>query len=283
MKILVSYRAIPQSPGWATGDFVIKAFRKLGHDVNAYAKYYMEEKWIEDPNEILKKKYDLYLQMECGDGDRFYKELIGNVDAMKRASWWFDCALYPDRWKQETAGLSCMRFFTANKNMIGENSWCHDVFLPYAADEFHVRQNVEKTCDFLIIGSDRPERRGQYELVKKILPNATVEFKTGVFREDYINALANSRYVINDIAGGGSGLIPCRPWEALAAGTKVITPKGDGCKELGLPIIEYENLADTCIELWHKPELLTLEEQELFLAKHMYVNRCQEILNEISL
>ena len=94
MKILVSFRGIPQSPGWATGDFVVKAFRKLGHEVFPYGNYYQTAERIEglDQTTLFRQEYDLVLFLECNDGDPQCTEWHSNGTSKTRAlaSWFFD-------------------------------------------------------------------------------------------------------------------------------------------------------------------------------------------------
>lgn len=281
MKILVSYRGIPQSPGWATGDFVVSAFQALGYRAIPYGNYYQTNRRINDfdNNELMEQEYDLYLQMECGDGDRQYTELA-YVKAKKRATWWFDVALYPDRWYRETNAIGSNVNFVANKNFVNSNP--HYVYLPYAADAKHIRRGTPKDIDFLIIGSDRPERKKLYETVCSVAPTANAQYITNAFREEYVDYLSRSHFVINDIAGGGQGLIPMRPFEVIAAGSHLITPYSDGVLDLGIPCLEYRNEEEFALlikEMNDRPRPIRFGFQEKFLQEHTYINRCKKILD----
>lgn len=280
MKILVSYRGIPQSPGWATGDMVVKAFKKLGHNVMPYGNYYQTSRRLEDRN-VLAEDWDLFLFLECGDGDPVYTELA-NIRSRKRASWFFDAALYPQSW------LSILRLFEFDVNFIANNAMLYDnlktVYLPYAADEvLHFRPiTQDKYRQFGFVGSDRPERQA---LINHLHANKLfVELKSGIFRDEYIDFLGSSRHVINDIAGGGVGLIPMRPFEALAAGSCLITPRGDGVKSLGIPCIEYgslDELVSICRQLYDDNIIPDNDGQEEVLRHHTYSNRCRTILEKL--
>lgn len=279
MKIIVSYRGIPQSPGWATGDCVVRAFQALGHEAVAYGNYYQTQRRLEGNRNVLAEEWDLYLQMECGDGDPFYSEL-SDTRSRKRATWWFDAALYPQRWIQQTSLISSDMNFIANSNMLYESFKTE--YLPYAADsKLHVRPaSHHKYRAFGFVGSDRPERQA----LAAQLSFANVELKSGIFRDDFINYLAGSRYVINDIAGGGIGLVAMRPFEALAAGAALITPKNDGVRSLGLPCIEYgssEELVSICRNLYDNDVLPNNDGQEAILRNHTYERRCQDILEKL--
>lgn len=301
MRILVSYRGIPSSPGWETGTFVVNAFCCLGHDTVPYGTYYQTNNWIDNRNHntLLSVEYDLYLQMECGDGDRFYSEL-NNIKSKKRASWWFDVQLYPGRWKREIGLVSSEINFIGNKNFVGSN-----IYLPYAADwekhavpiffidgQYQTNKNcnqgeyitIYKDIDFLIIGSSRPEREILYKLISNAVPNANVQYITNVFREEYINYLTRSHFVINDIAGGGHGLIPMRPFETIAAGSNLITPHNDGVHDLGIPCFEYRNMEELLqlvMNLNNQPKPTNFDYQKEFLKNHTYINRCETILKTI--
>ena len=275
MKILVSYRAIPQSRGWATGDCLVRAFQALGHDCVPYGNYYQTQERLEGNRKVFEEDWDLYLQMECGDGDPFYSELI-NLRARKRASWWFDAALYPSRWLESIKMFEFDCNFIANANMLYDT--LNTVYLPYAADYLlHSRFSSLKYRHFAFIGSDRPERRA-------LAQSLNVELKTGVFRDEFIDYLAGSHYAINDVAGGGVGLIPMRPFEALAAGAAIITPKDDGVKALGLPCIEYgsqSELVSICHHLSDNNIIPDNSGQEIVLRHHTYKNRCSAILAKL--
>src|SRR5689334_7395609 len=192
MKILVSYRGIPQSPGWATGDCVVRAFQSQGHDVTPYGNYYQTTNRLESNKFASQEEYDLFLFMECGDGDPIYSELK-NVRARKRASWFFDAALYPQRWMETIRMFEFDVNFIANNNMLYDN--LKTEFLPYAADsKLHFRKpDFFEYRTFGFVGSDRPERQA----IADKLSFANVELKSGIFREEFIDYLAGSRYTIN--------------------------------------------------------------------------------------
>lgn len=276
MKVLVSYRGIPQSRGWATGDMVVRAFQALGHEAVPYGNYYQTQERLENRN-VFVEDWDLYLQMECGDGDRFYNELR-NIRARKIASWWFDISLYPQKWVSETT------FLQSNINFVANAKYNTDYYLPYAACETnHFRAIRDKTVDFLIIGSDRPERRRLLEVLNAI-PGTRTAYVTNAFRENYIDFLSSAKYVINDIAGGGQGLLPMRPFETIAAGSSLITPIDDGCKELGLPCFQYsdeQDLTRLCSILSVLPDFANPSLQKDFLSNHSYRARCQTILDTV--
>lgn len=253
---------------------VVKAFRELGHEVVPYGNYYQTSKRLEGDRKVLEEDWDLFLFMECGDGDPVYTELA-SLRSRKRASWFFDAALYPHNWIRIIQDFDFDVNFIANSTMLYGNFKC--VYLPYAADSLHVRRNSHKYRTFGFIGSDRPERR-------RLANRLAIDLKSGIFRNEYIDYLASSHYVINDIAGGGVGLIAMRPFEALAAGAAIITPRNDGVKELGIPCIEYsdeDELYNICRTLHDESIFPDNSGQEAILSHHMYRNRCDTILEKL--
>jgi len=272
MKALVSYRGIPQSPRWATGDFVVEAFTQLGFDVDAYGNYYGTQNKLQVSLDPFEKEYDLFLYMECGDGEPAYTELK-NVKAKNRMSWFFDLALYPEYWQWQISTLNTNTNFVANELFVADEYKRH--YLPYAAASKHFRKLnwVTKDIDYLIIGSDRPERRKQVADLMAMMPDKNIQLVSGIFREDYVNTLSRAKFVVNDIAGGGKGLLPMRPFEVVAAGATLITPKNDGVSSLGIPCHEYESIEQipTFVEeLSHG--------QDVVRQKHTYLNRCMKIM-----
>lgn len=285
MRILVSYRAIPQSPGWATGDMVVRAFRKLGHEAHAYAKVYGKNEWLEDPISLKSQEWDLLLFMECNDGDGLYGEL-GSCKAKKKASWYFDMTMndsYFQMWQSLSKAFDIN--FSANRNVLDKAKNC--LYLPYAADsKLHFRNNSKKTRDVVLVGSDRPERRKLVDgLLKERIQASLV---SNVYREDYINTLASSVVSLNDIAGGGSGMLPMRAFEAPAAGSMLLTPANEGAEEIfGQKVFYYNNFeeaAQIAANLaFHRQETTNSIPmlQEFVRENHTYEIRCLEILEKI--
>lgn len=292
MKILVSYRAIPASPGWATGDLVVKAFRALGHEVYPYAKYYQQHKWAEDRQFNLDDHdWDLILYLECNDGDPQYHELK-IVRTRKMACWLFDTSYYNDRCRSVVDYFKFDHHFLANPLTVQDyKAWGYSNvhYLPYACDpELHSRSlEYPKTRDVVLVGSIREDRvKLQKELAKH---NIKLELIGGVFREAYIDALASAKIVINQNPPEGRGLLNMRFWEATAAGAWIITEKHD----LDLnPSIEMapnnsyesvEDLAQKCHKCLHEsPKPLEwFVPQNEFLREHSYQSRCKKLLETV--
>jgi hypothetical protein len=70
MKIVVAYRGAPRSPGRATGDALIRAFRQLGHEAVGYGRWYQTCDWFGTD-----AAGDLLVYLECNDEDPQYDEL----------------------------------------------------------------------------------------------------------------------------------------------------------------------------------------------------------------
>lgn len=293
MRILVSYRGIPQSPGWATGDFVVKAFRDLGHECEPYAKFYQRHLWVENQNQY-DDEYDLLLYLECNDGDPQYTEL-SSVRARKTACWLFDTSYYPDH----LVGLQNQFKFDVQfiANPLDVDRFSHSFHMPYACDpRLHFRSlqslpgtapSVPQTCQVALIGSDRKDRRAlQQELGKS---GVDLDLVSGVFREQYIDALAASEFVINQNPDAGAGLFNMRQFEAPAAGSIIFTEGRDydaneGEFEHMVNCVVYRNTDDIVryiCDLESDPdrkEKLRSTGQSHVLQHHTYEARCKEIL-----
>lgn len=295
MKILVSYRAIPQSPGWATGDMVVKAFRALGHEVYPYAKLYQQNKWLHDRNFGLDKHdWDLILYLECNDGDPQYHELTV-ARARKTACWLFDTSYYNDRCRSLVDYFRFDDIFLANPLTIRDYrvwGYKNTHYLPYACDpELHMRPlSYPKTHDVVLVGSVRDDRiKLQKELAKH---DVKLELIGDVFREAYIDTLASAKIVVNQNPSDGRGLLNMRFFEAQAAGSFLLTEKEDLDVniEMGndIPMMtDYtkpEDLAHICNSFLKSSEALSFMTgtcQNTVLTKHTYNNRCKQLLETV--
>jgi len=289
MKILVSYRGIPQSPGWATGDMVVKAFRALGHEAYPYAKYYQENRWVEGRPALDSQDWDLILFMECNDGDQQYPELR-ITRARKTACWLFDTSYQFDRWRRLARYFSFDHYFLANPVTIGEYKvWGYDNvhYLPYACDrELHGRPlEHPKTHDLVLVGSIRDDRR---DLARELTGHGLkLELISDVFREDYIDALASGKIVINQNPDMGRGLLNMRFFEAQAAGTIVFTEMAD--LEVNMTaglmhmcnFVPYRTVEDIVTGHASAQGSNIQRGQELVFEHHTYQNRCEDILNTV--
>jgi hypothetical protein len=291
MRILVSYRGIPQSPGWATGDLVVKAFRNLGHHTDVYAKAYQRDEWWEGTSGLrprhLENEYDLALYMECNDGDGQYYELK-NVKAKKFACWFFDTSYYPDHATGIANYFNFDHHFIANPLDV-QRFFPHASFLPYACDPDRHQRPIDypKTRDVVLVGSDRPDRRALVKTLKS--HGVKLELVSGLFRDEYIDALASAKIVINQNPDQGRGLLNMRFWESQIAGTPIFTEKADldFNYQAGLtdttyyPYNNVEHLAEGCVKVLEDDTLrkvIAVAGQERMLRSHTYENRCKSIL-----
>lgn len=291
MRILVSYRGIPQSPGWATGDMVVKAFQELGHEVYPYAKYYQKNDWVEGRPLLDEKDWDLILFMECNDGDPQYPELK-ITRARKTACWLFDSSYHADRYKKLVDYFRFDHLFLANPITIQEYKvWGYEnvTYLPYACDgELHGRSlQRPKTRDVVLVGSIRDDRRNLALELARL--GIELELVGDVFREDYIDALASAKIIINQNPTAGRGLLNMRFWETPAAGSFVLTEEADYSQQPinlrnGYPYNGTEELAGACQKLLADEETLTTLTaicQRNVLTNHTYKSRCEAILREL--
>jgi hypothetical protein len=291
MKILVSYRAIPQSPGWATGDMVVRAFRYLGHKVRAFAKYYQEDRMVETVTSDFLDGYDLILFMECNDGDPQYtniKEMFPG--ARKTACWFFDTSYYPDHLTGLANHIGFDHHFIANPLNVRhfKNASC----LPYACDSYlHFRQSwTPKNTRCSLVGSIREDRKALASLLES--RGIKLDLIGGKFREAYIDALAESEAVVNQNPDQGYGLYNMRQFEAPAAGAIILTEKRDydanpDVFQDGLNCFVYENhndLADILNMLEDETqykEMVRIAGQNHVLCHHTYEARCKQILTTL--
>lgn len=288
MRIIVSYRQIPQSKGWATGDSVVRGFRSLGHSVSAFARSYQSGEWIEEPSELIRKDYDLLIFMECNDGEPQYLTLK-NLRAKKKVSWFFDTSYYPDNLTGLAGYMQFDHNFIANPNDVDKFSNSH--WLPYAADSaLHFRSiDWPKQYDFSLVGSVRDDR---VELVKQLKKRGIYcQLIGNIFREAYIDVLASSKCQINQNPSAGRGLLNMRTYEAPAAGSLLITQAGDYIDRVlkhGQECFEYqsiEHLYQICEYIKNHPketEEMRIAGQKAIMNKHTYEHRAKEILETIN-
>lgn len=298
MKILVSYRGIPQSPGWATGDLVFNAFKSMGYEVYTYGYYYQNPK-NRLPNNLTieqakRETWDLVLYMECNDPDPQYVELK-HLNSKKFVYWDFDASYHLDH----TLGfVNYMRFdhiFCANI-LLKEyfKRYAPTTILPYAfcKDKHCIVTQPDRTMRFAMVGSNWGERQKIYEaLIKERIP---VDLVVNKFREEYIEALASTHVCINHNVKSGRGLLVMRIFEALGAKTCLLTNDADGIQHFLTPdqdCIVYKDiphLIEICRGL-NAPKGMILADQiaeighKTGIDRHTYHHRCQKILRVLNL
>jgi len=229
MKILVSYRAIPNAPGFATGDCVVRELRAMGHEVQVHAKQYQSDRWVE--NDFVPTfygvKFDLLLYLEMNDSDPQYTELRGLK--CKKVYWTFDDEMRPQWSARFVAEMGFGRVFYASDRSVfrgrRNTSW-----LPYFVTPAAIaaRQN-NKTRQCTIVGSPFPERVRFVEELKTL--GVPVEFISGVHQAKSLRIMAESMVTINNFPSGGSGLLVNRVWDALGVGSCLVTELQPGLSE----------------------------------------------------
>ncbi len=285
MNILISYRGSPNIRNWECGAFIANAFRELGHEVDEYGTVYKEGGWISEHRfDVLQKEYSLFLWTEMNDDDRIYGELK-LVNAKKRCGWFFDIAMYPEFCQWLSREMKLDHVFIANMRYL--DLFKNSSFFPYAAaPEFFRPLTWPKKYDVALVGSDRPERQNLICRLKEAGVDA--HLISGVFKEDYIDALASSKIIINDIAGGGYGLLSMRSWESPAAGALTIFEDDtalDGQFYPGVDCLIYSDIQDLiekCKSLLKDESYLNkirIAGQAAIQQRHTYLHRAKEILN----
>jgi len=286
MKILVSYRGIPQSPGWATGDSVVRAFEALGHEVYTWGHYYEDQK-NKLPNQGTWEEYDLLVYMEMNDGDPQYT-VLKNIPAKKKVAWMFDVAMNPMFYKSICDYMEFDHVFCGNTNSLDLFDQPTS-FLPYAADlDLHYRHPVKaKKNVATLVGSDRQSRRDLIDFIQG--EDVPAQLVTDVFRDEYIKTLSESMISICDVAGGGHGLMPMRFFEAPAAGSLLIcqldsNDDRDQILKEGQHYFGFYNtedlpgLLDFLMHDVDAREKVWLDGHNEVLRNHTYRERCMEIL-----
>jgi len=234
LRIIVAYRAIPGTgAGYATGDSMVRAFRRLGHAVYPYAKVYQSRQWI---GRALPPSPDLLVRMECGDGEEQYPEL-GALDCPK-VYWTFDIDRYPQREAAIIDQLGADPVCCANPNHV-KTDW-H--YLPYAADPDLFYPGKTPGHGAAIIGTPFEQRAD-------FARRAGVDLVSGVYHAAYARRLRGLAVHVHHYASGGGGLLVMRPWETMASGVLLIT-EADKTHELhrDIPWLTYRD-ADHCRQL----------------------------------
>jgi len=294
MKILISYRGIPNSPGWETGSLLSDAFEELGHEVCRYGHYY-EKSWqspISDlnPSNIMDCSFDYTIYCECNDPDPQYVELK-HVKSTKKVYWEFDTSYHLNLSEAICnyfkfdhvfyANYKCENFFKRFTPLV---TW-----LPYGlCQRKHFTNFTNKKFLYTIVGSPWAERK---EIADTLKTNGIeVEFITGKFREEYVRALAQSQATINFNKDEGRGLLVMRVFEALGTKTCLITNNGDYVEEVlrpGVECIVYKDmneLVEICQRYKNSQsdlEWIANFGYERGMREHTYEARAQQMINAL--
>jgi hypothetical protein len=266
---------------------VVKAFRALGHNAQPYARYYgTKNEWVE--SEPFDGDWDLLLFMECNDGEPQYREL-SLTRARKTACWFFDTSYYPDHLTGLARAFNFDYQFIANPLDVSKFENGH--YLPYACDpDLHIRYDIKRLCRMSLFGSIRQDREELRDALKS--RGIHLDLVGGLFREEYIDALASSTITLNQNPTAGRGLLNMRFWEAQAAGSIVFTEESDLLDNLsaGLQHVAcytYSSIDDIVshynrlMESENERKIVVSMGQDRALTYHTYENRCSQILETV--
>lgn len=294
MNILVVYRSGERIYGWATGNMIADAFRDLGHEVDEFGEVYETGESITSPAYHPNKYYNLMLVLEHGDPKPIPFFLKENQPHDLLAYWTFDIS-----YKIEHE-LNVIRLWEPDHILCANYYHCQTIeqlldmpvtFLPYACcPKRHFREigSVPKTRDIALVGTARPDR---VKLISDLRSEGlNAHLVSGVFKEDYITALAESRVVINQNPPQGRGILNMRFWEVPAAGSLLYTQAGDGehlFKHGSTYCDIYDLVTGIKYDLGlaiHKPldchiEVRISSSQNYILKNHTYKNRAKTILD----
>jgi hypothetical protein len=279
MNILVSYRGIPKAPGWATGDYLVKAFRDLGHTCTPYGRYYSKEpgELAGQPMAAVPYEIDLIVFLECNDADPQYGELA-MLDCPK-VLWDFDTAMHP------AGTVDLIRYLQPDHVFLANPLWVDRVpgskYLPYAVDPERFKPGTVERKGAAMIGSPFPER---VEFCKA----ANIELISGVYGEDYLRALQGLKVHVHNHDSGGEGLLVLRIWETMASGAVLIAPESESMRRHFVPFTDFipydrdemvGGISDFDIMRHDNIRLdMAHDAREEILAHHTYQHRARAIL-----
>jgi len=279
MNILVAYRGIPQSPGRADGDSMVRALRRLGHNAQPYAKVYQNNEWL--PREEIAP--DLLIRMECCDNDPQYEELF-DLDC-PRVYWEFDTATHRE-WSEWWSSRGWDKVFMANPKEI-RGKLAGATYLPYGVDDqiFYPRAEQDQRGGIACIGHRFDER-------VKFCEEAGVSLISGIYGDAYAEAMGMLEVSVHHYDSGGDGLLVGRIWESLASGCILLTPDGPTLQrhfEDRKHLITYTD-ADDCrniidrLKEWPDLGFLVAKQgMKEVQSKHTFVARARAILAEVGL
>ena len=291
LTIVVAYRGVPHARGWATGDCLVRALRRLGHKVYAYGNYYRCGEKLEEGT--LPPRADLLIYCECNDHDPQYQEL-SCYPAGCKAYWDFDTHMHPQATFDFVRAMRFDLVFFANKLYAEqfEALAAKAVFLPYAFDDerFFPDPGASKTVEAALIGSPFPERlRFLEELHRRNLP---VQLINGRYREHYVAAINELKVHLNYYPSGGRGLLVGRVWETIGCATLLLTERADFIEEFfedGKHLVLYSGEEECADKLRYllandaERERIARQGWLHGLSHHTYLARAQTILASIGM
>lgn len=296
LRILIVYRAAQRILGWETGRYFVNSFRALGHDTDEFAMIYETNQYISslDP---FSKHYDLVVRMEMNDPSDQWPQ-FKYLNCNKHVYIEYDTS-YHSEWS-----LNLIKYFNFNHVFCANSQYVKLLnirfdgkefasYLPYAAAPCHLRppNHYAKNIDIALVGSDRPDRRN---LIQNLRLNHYLDAHliSNVFKEDYINALASAKIIVNQNPPNGASLLNMRHFEAQAAGSLLIEQENDWIANksyLNYEVQTYNNvdeLADKCKYYLNNQDAYNkqvITQYANIQLHHMYVNRAQTILTTLGL
>jgi hypothetical protein len=278
LDILVAYRGIPQSPGWATGDSVCRALKKCGHRAHPYGKFYSHPGPGEKGKGLCNidlgpapEHIDFILYLECNDVDDQYVELKDLSIPM--AYWEFDTAIHKEFSREFIRHMGFKHVFFGNyKVHDAEKKTMSCSWLPYAADTdlFFPTDVVEKTDEIAMIGSAFQPRVFWCQ-------ERGIKLYSNLYREGYRNKLQSLRAHAHMFDSGGDGLLVMRPFETFACRTCYVTEK----ENLYLELLGYRNRREYyTFEEYSSANALNVGYSAYLktIKHHTYIERCKKIV-----
>lgn len=277
MRIVVAYRGIPNSPGRATGDSMVRAFAALGHDAVPYGRWHQTCDWFGTD-----ARGDMLVCLECNDADPQYDEL--RYFEGKRVYWEFDTAMrvmggFPDR----TPGLAYIdAVFLANRRCGGLWFGRLPRYLPYAFDPTCMTPSDGPKSGAAIVGSHFPHR-------DEFAAALGIEVRQA-FGNDYAETVSSLLVHVHHYDSGGPGLIVLRPWETMGLGVALLAPRTPELEELftdGVHCAMYDSLEDARAKLAlllasdvMREDMAARGRAEI-MARHTFTHRAQTILEAV--
>jgi hypothetical protein len=289
LSVAIAYRGIPHARGWATGDNLVRAFKRLGHRVYPYGNYHQTQERLN--KQPLPKELDLLIYCECNDFDPQYEELR-HQKARARVYWDFDVdngreGAAAELAKQIDFDLICH----ANKLYADyfKQFAPKTLFLPYAFDDEHFKPlKIKPQIKVAIIGTPYSQRRRYVKKLQNL--GAHVDFIQGVYQDEFVKALNNLKIHLNlNIFGpGGNGLLVMRVWETVGCSTFLLTQRKDFIEDFfedGKHLALFESEAECADKIKYylehevdREKIANAGHKEA-LRNHTYLSRSQTIID----
>jgi spore maturation protein CgeB len=275
MKYVVSYRGIPQSRGWATGDCLIRALHFLGYEAIPYGNYHQTSEFM---GTALPEKDDVLIFLECNDGDPQYLSLI-DLPCCK-VFWDFDTEMH-----LEASLFLSHRFdfvFLANPAYLVEFN--RSQYLPYAFDHLWMKSDEKPKKGAAVIGSPFSARMNFARTID-------ADMVSGIYRQQYLDVIKQLKVNVHNLASGGRELLVMRIFETMGLGTTLLTEFSKTLERHfvdGEDLITYQDAKDCKAKLDlllgddYYCDKIAKQGQAKVLAHHTYVNRAKIILGAIA-